>query len=137
MSICAFSNKRKIFQHKRQKSILTLILGEQMTTSIQIFDEIASCFQFANSENPSKVASTWVDSDQQDRTRLVYQNCVCCNKNRFNLQELSSLRVGDDTYFCDSCFTDVLKVIVKFEKSTDDEYKIFKQIWNNFLFGRS
>ncbi|MBA3816306.1 MAG: hypothetical protein H0X29_07265 [Parachlamydiaceae bacterium] len=108
-----------------------------MNIECAISREISPFFKFANSENPSKPIGTWIDSSQRARVHLVYENCVSCNTKRFTTEEISQLKIGTDTYFCQPCFKKMAEVLKKYYTAkTADESEIFHKLWNDTLFGR-
>jgi hypothetical protein len=109
-----------------------------MSIAQKISGEIAPFFRFATSENPSRIVRQWKNSDQADRMHLAYANCVSCDTNRFKKEELSYLRLGTNTYFCQPCVKKTAEVIKKYDTGIpSEEYEIFTKIWNNSLFGQS
>lgn len=102
-----------------------------------IREEISPFFKFANYSNPSNIVYTSKISDQQTRTHVIYQNCVCCNTRRFTSEELSCAFRGTDTYFCNPCFEKVAKVTKKYDTGTPSkESELFQKLWNHFLYHR-
>ncbi len=96
--------------------------------------KIAPFFQHANLENPSTIHSSWT-SGGVDRAHRVYKNCVSCNVDRFDhdeMNDVSLIRLGTNTYHCNSCNTKVMPLASKLAKENST---IFNSIWNNYLYG--
>ena len=102
-----------------------------MSLETRISTELAPFFKFATNSNPSKVVQSWVDPHQQkSRTHLVYQNCVSCNVQNWDIKELDSWRMlGIRTYFCVGCFENIILIENKYLAADNfEEYKAYHRI---------
>lgn len=102
--------------------------------------EISPYFKFATNKNPQNIVKKWIDSDQRERTHLVYANCVRCNVKRFTPHELSYFKlIGKelDTYFCFPCLKKVAEFINTYDRGfATEENRAFSRLWDDSLFGR-
>jgi len=106
-----------------------------MSITSKIMSELRPFFKYASSQNPSNIAKIWKDSEGCVRIQTIYQNCISCNKKRFNEKELFHPKVGINTYFCLACENKLGKVAAKYEKSSSSvEKKIFLKIWDDKFF---
>ncbi len=101
----------------------------------RIYDELAPFFQYATADNPSKIFETFKTPNQKDQTYRIYERCVICNGENFNLDSLPKLKVGDNTYFCHSCKDEIRKVVLKYDAGQrTEEGRIFYEVYQKYLF---